>query len=91
MDYWDVLGKLNCILAVIFTFLERVSPVEITALWVPEPFQEGDKTSVLLDCVYSYEEEDRDSLEITWYKGQGEQNDVLFLFFCESITLTRLT
>ena len=74
MDYWDVLGKVNCILAVIFTFLDRVSPVEITALWVPEPFQEGDKTSVLLDCVYSYEEEDRDSLEITWYKGQGEQN-----------------
>ena len=73
MDCWHILWKLYCIIVVIFTFLNCVSPVEITALWIPEPFQEGDKTSVLLDCVYSYEEEDRDSLEITWYKGQGEK------------------
>ena len=73
MDCWHILWKLYCIIVVIFTFLDCVSPVEITALWIPEPFQEGDKTSVLLDCVYSYEVEDRDSLEMTWYKGQGEK------------------
>ena len=73
MDFWHILCKLYCIIVVNFTFMDCVSPVEITALWIPDPFQEGDKTSVLLDCVYSYEEEDRDSLEITWYKGQGKK------------------
>ena len=49
----------------------RVATVEITALWVPEPFMEGSKTSVLMDCVYNYTERDRDSLEIKWYFRQG--------------------
>ena len=72
MDCVQISRNLNCIIPIIFTFLGYTSPVEITNLWVPEPFQEGDKTSVLLDCVYSYEEEDRDSLEVTWYFRQGE-------------------
>ena len=67
-----ILGNLNWILATIYTFLKCVSPVEITALWVPEPFLEGKKTSVLLDCVYRYEEEDRNTLEVKWYFKQGK-------------------
>ena len=49
-----------------------VAPVvEITNLWIPEAFQEGTRTSVILDCVYDYDEDDRDSLEVKWYFRQG--------------------
>ena len=78
MDFMQISRNLNCIIIIIFTFLGYISPVEITNLWVPKPFQEGDKTSVLLDCVYSYEEEDRDSLEVTWYFRQGEMDILNF-------------
>ena len=67
MDSVNIVRNLNLILAIILVQLERTSLVEITALWVPDPFQEGSKSSVLLDCVYNYEVEDRDSLEVKWY------------------------
>ena len=50
---------------------DRVNNVKITNLWVPEPFQEGTRSSVLLDCDYNYTEADRESLEVKWYFRQG--------------------
>ena len=72
MDSVNIVRNLNLILAIILAQLEFTSLVEITALWVPDPFQEGSKSSVLLDCVYNYEVEDRDSLEVKWYFRQGD-------------------
>ena len=74
MDFLQILRKLNYILLIFFNFLGYVSPAEITTLWMPGPFREGNRTSVILDCIYTYEEEDRDSLEVTWYFRQGEVN-----------------
>ena len=74
MDFSQILRKLNCVLLIFFNFIGYVSPVEITTLWMPVPFREGNKTSVLLDCIYTYDEEDRNSLEVTWYFRQGEMN-----------------
>ena len=48
-----------------------VHSVQISKVWVPEPFREGSRSSVLLDCVYNYTMEDRDSLEVKWYFRQG--------------------
>ena len=48
-----------------------VDSVQISKVWVPEPFREGSRSSVLLDCVYNYTMEDRDSLEVKWYFRQG--------------------
>ena len=57
--------------SLLLVLVSHVDTVEITALWVPESFQEGSKSSVLLDCVFDYEDSDRDSLEIKWYFRQG--------------------
>ena len=62
-----ILILFSCIIGLI----SLADSVHISALWIPEPFQEGSKTSVLLDCVYDYNDSDRDSLEIKWYFRQG--------------------
>merc|ERR1719471_1496083 len=53
------------------SLVSRVDNVNITALWVPDTFQEGSRTSMVVDCVYNYTLADRDSLEIKWYFKQG--------------------
>ena len=58
-----------------FSVIVKTSPMVCLQLyskvWVPEPFREGSRSSVLLDCVYNYTMEDRDSLEVKWYFRQG--------------------
>ena len=55
------------LVVVLVTVVHPAAPVSITALWVPASFQVGTTTSAVLDCVFTYTEEDRDSLELLWY------------------------
>ena len=61
MDWVSVVVLVTALLA------RPAAPVSITALWVPASFQVGTTTSAVLDCVFTYTEEDRDSLELLWY------------------------
>jgi len=57
---------LRC-LVVFSQILTGISCLHISSLWVPETFLSGTVSSTVLDCVYNYTKEDRDSLEVKWY------------------------
>jgi len=46
---------------------EKRVDADIVSLWVPDLLKNGSDEAAILDCVYNYEEREKDSLEIKWY------------------------
>lgn len=57
----------------IVQLLYTVTSVSILSLWVPDIVENGTESSAVLDCVYNFTEEDKDSLEVLWYWRHGLQ------------------
>ena len=49
------------------TAVSPVGCVRIDHLWVPEAMQNDSVDYAILDCDYSLDERDKDSLEVKWY------------------------
>jgi len=58
-------------LSVVAAHILAVKPVMIISLWAPDTLENGTESSAVLDCVYNFTEQDRDSLEVKWYWRHG--------------------